>query len=110
MTTALPQPVTEYLAAHETRDADRALPHFTPDATVADDGHTYHGPAEIRAWLEGAASEYTYTSTLIATERIDGEHYVATHHLEGDFPGGRVDLHFRFTLDDGLISRLVIEP
>jgi hypothetical protein len=32
------------------------------------------------------------------------------HHLEGDFPGGVADLHFRFTLRDGLISRLVIEP
>ncbi|WIX83600.1 nuclear transport factor 2 family protein [Amycolatopsis carbonis] len=110
MTTALPQTVVGYLAAHETRDADRALPHFTPDATVADDGRTYHGPAEIRGWLEGAASEHTYTSTLIATEQIDDDHVVATHHLEGDFPGGQVDLHFRFTLDHGLISRLVIEP
>jgi hypothetical protein len=32
------------------------------------------------------------------------------HHLEGDFPGGVVDLHFRFTLRDALIARLVIEP
>ncbi|WP_432845622.1 nuclear transport factor 2 family protein [Amycolatopsis sp. CA-161197] len=110
MTTALPQAVTDYLAAHETRDADRALPHFTPEATVADDGHTYHGAPEIRGWLEGAASEYTYTSTLIAGEQIDENHVVATHHLEGNFPGGAVDLHFRFTLDHGLISRLVIEP
>ena len=31
-------------------------------------------------------------------------------HLEGDFPGGVVDLHFRFTLDGASISRLVIEP
>ena len=26
-----------------------------------------------------------------------------------DFPGGTVDLHFRFTLRDGRIARLVIE-
>jgi hypothetical protein len=31
-------------------------------------------------------------------------------HLEGDFPGGVADLHFRFALDGALISRLVIEP
>jgi hypothetical protein len=32
-----------------------------------------------------------------------------THHLEGNFPGGQVDLHFRFTLRDGAIADLVIE-
>ncbi|MEU4673211.1 nuclear transport factor 2 family protein [Amycolatopsis sp. NPDC023774] len=95
----LPRPITEYLAAHETRDTERALPRFTPAATVTDDGHTYHGHAQIRAWLEGTATGYTYTSTLIATEQIDDGRFVATHHLEGDFPGGQVDLHFRFTLD-----------
>ena len=31
-------------------------------------------------------------------------------HLEGDFPGGVADLHYRFTLDGALIDRLVIEP
>jgi hypothetical protein len=31
-------------------------------------------------------------------------------HLEGDFPGGVADLHFRFALDGALISQLVIEP
>ncbi|WP_234319761.1 hypothetical protein [Streptomyces sp. KE1] len=33
-----------------------------------------------------------------------------TQHLKGDFPGGTVDLHYRFTLDQGLISRLDIAP
>ena len=40
---------------------------------------------------------------------IDDEHYTAINHLEGDFPGGVVDLHFRFALRDGRIARLVIE-
>ncbi|MGW4488556.1 nuclear transport factor 2 family protein [Amycolatopsis sp. NPDC004368] len=106
----LPAPITDYLAAHEDRDAGRALPLFAPEATVVDDGRTYRGPAEIRGWLGRAASEYTYTTTLTATERVDDHHYVATHHLEGDFPGGVVDLHFRFTLDTGRITELTIEP
>ncbi len=41
---------------------------------------------------------------------VDDSHYDARHHLEGNFPGGVVDLHFRFTLRDGQIARLVIEP
>jgi len=35
---------------------------------------------------------------------------VAIHHLEGNFPGGVADLQFKFTLRDGRISRLTIEP
>ncbi|MER5654946.1 hypothetical protein ABT076_18240 [Streptomyces sp. NPDC002131] len=54
------------------------------------------------------ASEYTYTTELTAAHRTDATHVTATHHLEGDFPGGQVDLRFRFTLRDGLIERLVI--
>jgi len=30
--------------------------------------------------------------------------------MEGDFPGGEVDIIYRFTLVDGLISRLEIAP
>lgn len=39
--------------------------------------------------------------------------YLSAHRvqrLDGDFPGGVADLHYRFTLADGLISRLAIEP
>ena len=35
---------------------------------------------------------------------------VVGQHLEGNFPGGVADLHYRFTLDGALIARLVIEP
>jgi hypothetical protein len=106
----LPVVITRYLAAHLARDVDRAVAHLTPDASVTDEGHTYHGPDEIRAWLTRAAGEYTYTTELIAAAKVDDRHYDAVHHLAGDFPGGVVDLHFRFTLRDGLIDRLVIEP
>ena len=80
------------------------------DAVVTDEGHDYHGPDEIRAWLARSASEYTYTIELTAAARADDQHFDAVHHLEGNFPGGVVDLHFRFTLRGALISRLVIEP
>ena len=40
---------------------------------------------------------------------LDDDRYDVRHHLEGNFPGGQVDLHFRFTLRDGSIARLVIE-
>ncbi|MDQ0379905.1 nuclear transport factor 2 family protein [Amycolatopsis thermophila] len=110
MTIALPEVITSYLAAHSSRDTETALGRFTDDATVTDEGHIHRGPAEIRDWLQRAGGGYTYTTTLIATERVDDDHYVATHRLEGDFPGNVVDLRYRFTLREGRIAALVIEP
>jgi len=77
---------------------------------VVDYGHTYAGTAAIDGWLDRAATEFTYTVQLTDARETDADHYIATQHLEGDFPGGTVDLHYRFTLRDGLVERLVIEP
>jgi hypothetical protein len=35
---------------------------------------------------------------------------VATEHLAGDFPGGVVDLRYRFAMDGDVIAGLVIAP
>lgn len=107
---ALPEPVARYLAAHPVRDAAAARALFAPDAVVVDDGRTYRGPAEINAWLDRTSAEFTYTTELTGALALDDTRYDVTQHLEGDFPGGQVDLHFRFTLDGGAITRLVIEP
>jgi ketosteroid isomerase-like protein len=106
----LPETITSYLKAHEARDLDAAIGSYTSDATVTDEGRIYRGPDEIRAWLSRSAGEYTYTIEMIGATEIDQYHYDVTHHLEGNFPGGQVDLRFRFSLRDGAISRLVIEP
>src|ERR1700759_1512623 len=82
----LPATLTAYVAAHQARDVDAAIPYYTADAVVTDEGREYHGPDEIRAWMERAASAYTYTGTLIAAYRIDDDHLDAVSHLEGDFP------------------------
>ena len=104
----LPDTITKYLAAHTARDLDSAVQWYYDDAEVTDDGKTYRGRDEIRAWLGRAASEYTYTTELIGSRQVDDSTYVATHHLEGDFPGGTVDLDFTFTREDDMITRLVI--
>ncbi|GGJ80682.1 hypothetical protein GCM10011583_10230 [Streptomyces camponoticapitis] len=107
---AIPEVVARYLAAHHVRDTAAALATMRDDATVTDDGSTYTGTAEIERWLGTAASEYTYTTELLAVESEDDAHLTVTNRLEGDFPGGRVDLRFRFTLRDGLIEDLTIAP
>jgi ketosteroid isomerase-like protein len=106
----LPEAITTYLSAHRARDLDTAVGLYTDDATVIDEGNSYHGRGQIRDWLQRSAGEYTYTMELTGAQKVDDENYTATHRLEGDFPGGIVDLRFRFTLRDGSISRLIIEP
>ncbi|GAB3001977.1 nuclear transport factor 2 family protein [Amycolatopsis acidiphila] len=106
----LPDAITTYLVAHHTRDLDTAIGQYTPDAVVTDERRDHHGPAEIRAWLARSVTEYTYTTTLTAAYRADQDHFDVLHRLQGDFPGGIADLHYRFTLRDGHVARLVIEP
>jgi hypothetical protein len=106
----MPELITNYLKAHKARDLDAALGSYSPDPTVTDEGRNYQGLDEIRAWLSRSASQYTYTIEMIGATEIDQDHYDVTQRLEGDFPGGQVDLHFRFGLRDGAICRLVIAP
>lgn len=106
----LPVTITRYLRAHQAHDSAAALATFTSDATVTDDGRTHQGATAIEQWLNRSATEFTYTIELTGAQRTDPNHYIATHHLEGDFPGGTVDLHYRFTLRGDLIEDLVIEP
>lgn len=104
----LPEVITLYLEAHRARETAAAVGSFTGDATVNDDGETYQGTAAIERWLDRAAAEFTYTIELTGTQQVDANRYVALHHLEGDFPGGAVDLRYEFVLHGDLIERLVI--
>ncbi|MEU7821689.1 nuclear transport factor 2 family protein [Catellatospora sp. NPDC049133] len=105
----LPATITAYLAAHQARDVETEIRSYTADAVVADDGRVHRGRDEIRAWLSSATVEYTYTTELTGAARVDDEHYDVLQHLEGDFPGAVVDLHYRFTLRGSAIAELAIE-
>ncbi|WP_431233947.1 nuclear transport factor 2 family protein [Mycolicibacterium psychrotolerans] len=107
---ALPAVVRTYLTAHRSADVAAAIGTFTADAAVTDEGHTVHGREAIGTWLGSAGSEYTFTTEFTGATATDTAHVDVLQRLEGDFPGGVADLHYRFTLDGDLISRLVIEP
>ncbi|MFE7814492.1 nuclear transport factor 2 family protein [Streptomyces sp. NPDC057433] len=106
----LPEAITRYLTGRAAKDASAAAPAFAPHATVTDDGHTHEGAEAITRWLGQTDTEYTYTTTLAGAERDAPGRYTVHQHLEGDFPGGKVDLHCRFVLTHGLISELSIAP
>jgi hypothetical protein len=59
---------------------------------------------------EKLASVYDYTTKLIGVEAAGEGEYAARVHLEGNFPGGTVDLQYRFTVDGDVIRRLEIAP
>lgn len=103
----LPAPVRAFSAAHAARDADAALAVLGTDAVITDEGNTFSGEEPLRRFVTEAGAEFTYTDE-ITRAWPDGEVWVVRHHLEGDFPGGTVDLDHRFTLADDRIARLDI--
>ena len=106
----LPATVRSFLTARESHDVAAALGAFSDTAVVMDDGRTFRGTDEIRGFLADAGSEFSYTTELIGAHRTQDGRWVAVHRLEGDFPGGVVDLGYRFTMDGDLITELVIAP
>jgi ketosteroid isomerase-like protein len=108
--TQLPATVRAYLAAHATGEVEAAIAVFAPDAVVVDDGRSFRGTEEVLDFLRAAGSQFDYTTELVGAERIDDAHWVAVQRLEGAFPGGVVELRFRFTLVDDLVGELVIAP
>ncbi len=107
---ALPALIATYQAAHDQHDIDGALGTFAEDATVHDEDHDWVGAEEIRSWLIKTSNEYTFTRTLIDVSSTGDGHWLVRNRLEGNFPGGVVDLRYDFTLDDEHISRLSIAP
>ena len=106
----LPATIHAFLAAHDARRTDTALSTLALGAVVVDEGRTHRGTEQVLEFLREAGTRFTYTSELVGAQRVDEAHWVTTHHLEGDFPGGTADLRYRFTLHDGLITELVIAP
>jgi hypothetical protein len=87
---------------------------FAEDAVVVDEGREWRGMAAIRRWRATVATAYQYTVQVTGAEAL-GEADGAERHdvhirLEGNFPGGEVDLTDRFALRAGRIARLEIVP
>jgi ketosteroid isomerase-like protein len=106
----VPAVIDRYLRAHDRRDTDAALSTFAANATVVDDGQRYVGADRIREWLANASTEFNYTRTFTGANAINADTWLVTNRLEGDFPGGVVDLGYRFRLSGDAIAELLIAP
>jgi ketosteroid isomerase-like protein len=113
-TDALPPVISDYLAASERSDVGAIVACFAPDGLVVDEDRTFRGGAEIRQWRESVATAYEYTVELTGAKTLgeaDGvARYVVYTHLEGNLPGGKVDLTDQFAVRGGRIVRLEILP
>jgi ketosteroid isomerase-like protein len=111
---SLPAVVSNYLAASEGDDIDAIVACFTEDAVVHDEDRHWRGAQAIRQWRENVATAYEYTVALIGSQALGevdgGQRHAVYTHLEGNFPGGQVDLTNRFTLRGDLIVGLQIVP
>lgn len=95
---SLPSVVDEYFTLMDGDDKLAVAALFAPGAYVTDNGTTHHGNDEIRSWLSGEASEFTTTSRRLTSDRT-GHSVMVVLRVEGNFPGGVVDMTIDFLLD-----------
>src|SRR5262249_10221035 len=107
---AVPEVIRQYFSAQDRGESDAAVSAFAPESRVFDDGQEYLGHAAIHDWLARASTQFTYTRTFIEAVAEQPDVWLVRNRLEGNFPGGVVDLDYRFRLVGGLIADLVIQP
>lgn len=107
MTSALPQPIADYVAANARLDLDGMLRPFAPDAVVRDDGGLHRGHAELRTWIQEATLAARAIFTPDAHREADGQ-VVVSGLTTGDFKGSPLRFTLRFTLADDTIRALEI--
>jgi ketosteroid isomerase-like protein len=93
-----PDVIDRYFAAHDRHDVAGALTAFAPDAHVFDDGQDYRGVDAIRDWLTNTSTQFSYTRTLLDAKSERPNLWLVSNRLEGNFPGGIVDLRYVFRL------------
>jgi predicted proteasome-type protease len=106
----LPTVIQRYQQAHDRHDVDGAVETFAAAATVVDENQRWSGTDEIRAWLAKTSSEYTFTRSVLGAQAEGENSWLVRNRLEGNFPGGTVDLSYRFVLGGGRIVSLTIAP
>ena len=107
MQTKLPEIISAYIEASNTRDGDRLGTLFTKDAVVHDEGHEHRGAAAIKNWLAATGRKYAFTLTPIRLSQKENE-MILTAKMTGDFPGSPISARFQFVLDEGKIAKLNI--
>jgi len=103
----LPAAIAAFIDATNRADTEAFVAAFTDDAHLTDGGRDFHGPSGIRSWDRTDNIGVQAQVDLVSAEAggAEGEH-VVTLAVSGNGYNGTGPM--RFTVRDGLISRLVI--
>ena len=107
MTTELPPALAAFFHATNTRDFSDFLSLFTPDAHVNDEASDHYGP-EIATWIDRATADAKPT-VAVTDFSHEGDQFVITATVSGNFPGSPLPLHYHATLKDNKIATLLIK-
>jgi SnoaL-like domain len=105
----VPEPVAAYLAAEESKDAEKLALCFSEDGMVRDEEELYHGREAIRKWKEQADAKYRFL-LLPLHAHAQGDEVIVRARITGDFPGNTVELDHIFRLSGDKIASLEIRP
>lgn len=103
----LPAPIEIYFKAVAPQDGAMFAAAFAPDAVVHDEGHSHHGPDDIRRWWQAAKAKYRHTAEPLERAETGGKSVVRAR-VSGDFPGSPAVLTFTFGLSGNHICDLRI--
>ena len=107
MIVKLPEPLGEYFAAANERDADRVAACFAEDGLVHDEGQDISGRDAVRAWADETGRKYRYRADVLSVGET-ADRTVVKARVTGEFPGSPVELQYRFKLSGRRIAALEI--
>ncbi len=105
----LPPAIRSYFSGKNARDFVKAASGFSSSAVVKDESRDHKGTDAIRTWIAETTARYDDRAEVRAASS-DGDDVEVSAEVSGNFPGSPIVLRFKFTLDDGRISRLEISP
>ena len=91
----VPQPVASYLAAENTKDAEKLALCFAEDAVVHDEGQDHRGRAAIQQWKQEVDTKYRYVLEPL-NALVAGDVVRVRTRLTGKFPGSPVEVDHIF--------------
>ena len=106
----VPNAVQRYFALDADHDVERLVDLFTNDAVVIDEGRRREGTDAIRSWRTEVADRYEYRTTILDAAAVGGASYRVRARLDGNFPGGTVELNYDVVTDGDRIKYLKIAP
>ena len=103
----LPKVIADLIAAQDKYDSHAFAEKFSDDATVHDEGKTYHGKTEIRQWNEMTNAKYK-TKYKPLEVKTNGNKIILTAEISGTFPGSPAIIKYNFETKNHKINSLRI--